>query len=164
MIKKFNEVKVLFSLPEKEYLISNTSVKLTPALVSVKSDRVPRNDDPIIGLSLGPINFKPSGRFWELYQRPLKATQAYRALLLSAECPRIEDDTLCACFYVMSKTLDETVAHYLTSLKSAGFTNVEEAREKILAEKIDEASFIASFVGPLTKLGIPIDEDDLPET
>ena len=163
MVRTILETKVLFSLPEKEYKLAGGTAKLVPSLATIRTKSVIKKDgdDPTIGLYLGSAGSSLSTAFWEIHYSPLNTIQAYRALKLLERCPTVEDDTLCACYYVMSRELDETVKHYLYSLERSGFTNAKECREAILAEKISEHYFVDAFLQIILDNDIPVNDNEI---
>ena len=163
MVSSILQATVLFSLPEKEYKQAGSSIKLAPCLAVIKTDDATKKNknDLDIGLYLGSTEPCSGIRFWGFHFNPLNAVQAYRALKLLEICPRLEDDTLCACYYAMSRNLDETSKHYLQSLKESSFEDVEECRQAILSEVINESYFVSAFLQPLLEFDVPINSREL---
>ena len=165
MSERIKVLQTLFSLPESEYKVGSkaaiTKTKLAPSIARAHMLNNASNSDNI-GLYLVSL----SGdiictRFWPIRSYPIQALHAYRALLLLRECPVVEDDTLCACYYVMQPKIDSTSRHYLESLRESGFSDVEERRTKILNKKINLSNFENTFLQTLDRAGEPIDLEEL---
>jgi hypothetical protein len=155
MIQRVTNIRRIFSLSEKEYIIGSATVSLAPSLaVLQKSSRSSNEDD--IGLYLNSISGDSAcSRFWPIHY-PIRTVQAFRALRLLEECPKIEDDALCACYYAMSRDLDDTAHHYIESLRQSGFKNVEECRKNILMDRINRSCFIENVLNPIVDAGATI--------
>ena len=155
MLRKELKVVNLVSLKQKEYKVGKYKTALVPSVSYAVEQRKGNSSgtDAEIGLCL----FKPDNRsyyqFWGVHGAPSNLAQAMRGLRLLGQCPVIQEDTLCACYYAAGRHLDDTTEHYLDSLKQTGFTDVEEARLNVLAEKIDEDVFINNVLEPLAQQG-----------
>lgn len=137
MIKMPTETVRVISLPEGQYRLGSDALQfLVPSIaISFTSSRL-NNDDSnaFIGYDLRSADgLTLAHRFWEI-KSPIRPQQTIRGLKLLADCPSVEDDTLCACYYAADRELSETTLHYLKSLKDAGFHHVEEYRERLLSE------------------------------
>ena len=141
-MQRIERIIDIFSLPEKEYRLVGSTVKLVPSFAIAKAISVmsSTSTEDKIGFHLSSDESATHSRFWEIHC-PIDPVQAFLALKLLRKCPSVEDDTLCACFYAMRPKIDDTARHYLNSLKESGFYNVEEYRSKLLSEKIDSVSF-----------------------
>lgn len=137
MIKMPKETVRVISLPEGQYRLgSGALLFLVPSIaVSFTSPRFNDSDsNTFIGYDLRSADgLTLARRFWEI-KPPVRPQQTIRGLKLLADCPSVEDDTLCACYYAADRELSETTLHYLKSLKDAGFHHVEEYRERLLSE------------------------------
>ena len=138
MIKMPTETVRVISLPEGQYCLGNNGALqlLVPSIaISFTSSRFNNSDNnTFIGYDLRSADgLALTHRFWEI-KSPVRPQQTIRGLKLLADCPSIEDDTLCACYHAANRELSETTLHYLKSLKDAGFHHVEEYREKLLSE------------------------------
>lgn len=137
MTKMPKETVRVISLPEGQYRLGNGALQcLVPSIaVSFTSPRFNNSDsNTIIGYDLRSADgLALTHRFWDI-KTPVRPQQMIRGLKLLADCPSIEDDTLCACYYAADRELSETTSHYLKSLKDAGFHHVEEYRERLLSE------------------------------
>lgn len=158
MIKMPTETVRVVSLPEgQHHLGSNTLQSLVPSIaISFASSRFGSNDrNAFIGYELRSADGQTLvHRFWEI-KPPVCPQQAIRGLKLLADCPSIEDDTLCACYYAASHELSETTSHYLKSLKDSGFHHVEEYRERLLAEDLASTPNYEKLVKILAENHIP---------
>lgn len=161
MIQTTIEVEKLFSMPEKISSLAGSSVLTTVSLAfeTVKGF-YSKTPDKRLGYYIEVTHSGLKHSFWEIKSFPVNSVQTYRALKLASECPRINDDTLCACHYAMQRKLDGTARHYLKSLQESGFTNVEERRDTILSEGIDEPYFVKNFLQPLFSHGIIISSEE----
>lgn len=165
MSERIEVLKTLFSLPESEYKVGSkaaiTKIKLAPSIARAHMLNNASNSDNV-GLYLVSLSGDITcTRFWPIHSYPIQALHTYRALLLLQECPVVEDDTLCACYYAMQPKIDSTSRHYLESLRESGFSNVEERRLKILNKKINLTNFEKAFLQPLEKVDEPVDLEEL---
>ncbi len=150
MLQTITEVKTLFSFPEKEYKLAGGVALLTPSLsVANVTGRIPTNESEKIGFLLRSRN-GANDRFWELHY-PVDTAQTYLGLKLLSECPVVEEDTLCACYYAMGDELNDTARHYIASLKDSGFKNVEKCRLKLLNENFEKHYFSKVFLRALAR-------------
>ena len=133
MLQRVIKSEKLFSLPETQYKYGDSKITAAPSIAIVDTERgATSSDKERIGYYLAPM-----GKFWE-FHLPVNVSQAILGLELLAECPVIEDDTLCACFYVMKEEVDATAEHYLESLEKSGFFDVEDHRKELLEKGVDE--------------------------
>ena len=163
MVQREMQITTLLSFPEKEYNLGGYStIVLVPSIVLAYIDKRSSYGDsnPKVGYNLCPPNSTFSYKFWEIHC-PLNAKQAINGLRLLAECPKIVDDTLCACYYASNCTKDSTTNRYIDSLKTSGFPDVEKHRARILNETIDEDVLIDGLLNPLIKAGISIDDESI---
>lgn len=160
MIERVTEIKRIFALAEREYIVGSITVSLAPSLAVLQ--KIGRSSSDV-GLYLSSTSNSVCNRFWPIHY-PVRAVQTFRALRLLEECPKIEEDTLCACYYAMSRDIDghdDTARHYIDSLKYSGFDNVEECRKRILADRINRACFIENILNPIVNAGATVYDEEI---
>lgn len=162
MIKQNLQTVQLTSLPETSYIVGRGACTCTPSIVLglVGTPYYQKDQTNVIGYEISSLDSPAGRKFWEI-KPPIRPFQTLRGLKLLFECPRIEDDTLCACYYAASRELDETARHYIRSLKDSGFDNIEECRAKLLEGQSFNPALFESFLRRLDKNRISIDADEL---
>ena len=163
MLQKPTQIIRVVSLPEKQYDLGGTiPALLAPSIVIafMRSSFDSNDNDARVGLEVHSADGKTLCRkFWEI-QPPVKLRQAIRSLKLLEMCSRIEDDTLCACYYAASRNLDETTRRYICSLKHGGFTNIESCREQILKDANEDDLELKKLANLLAGNNISYDSND----
>ena len=164
MLQKPMQVIRVISSPDNEYgLGGKNTVSLIPSIVIAymkPNSGHSSSNDACVGFEVHSADGQTLCRkFWEI-QPPVKPRQAIRGLKLLEKCPCIEDDTLCACYYAASRELNETANHYIDSLKSSGFTNVERYREQILNDSSTDDFELKKLTDLLSSNDIKFDSND----
>ena len=144
----------LSTMPSREY----GAKTYIPAIVQV-GESSSRSRYPQIGLALL-RGHNSLAHFWSPCIDKNDLIQLHRSLRLLTYCNKIEEDTLCACYYAMSTKENHTSCHYLESLERAEVINAKEIRETILSAKIDYNHF-NKFLEECFMHDIPVDEESL---
>jgi len=159
MMNKKTAVKIV-SGESTTMSLGNTILNCVPAVVLMKSTWFTEKRS-VLGLS---AFVEKSGNLssWAPSTSNNRVVQCYRAIRLLSNCTEISDDTLCACYYVMSVGKDDESTRniYLQRLKESGVTNVESIRKEILSEKIPD-DVIDKIIGALIASGTKPDTAEL---
>ena len=132
-------VTTLFSLNPQMYSLNGLKEEISfPSIVAITEDN---RNSKLVNIGLAVMD---NSRFNAYYAwspgNSCDLIQLYRALLLLRYCRDIQDDTLCACYYVASTTPDTTAKSYVKALEESGVKNVVDARAKVLRTSLNYGS------------------------
>ena len=134
-MRELTTVAVLAKLEPHNYRYEDlTDQVLSPAILAFLPEMYHTQQKAEIGIGLVDDS-SIVVRSWSSHKTGFM--QSYRGAKLLSYCKSFHDDTLCACYYAMSKDISQTTQHYLHALEENGLKNCRELRKSILDTEPD---------------------------